>query len=62
MTEPHYIYAEDPHIGKRCVHVVKGGYAVSMLSGHKFRFDYTAFMKDNNKLKCFRCKGTGVSQ
>jgi predicted amidophosphoribosyltransferase len=36
--EPKYIYAEDPTIKKRTVHVIKGGYAISMVTGHKFKF------------------------
>jgi len=33
-----YIYAYDPIIRKRVVHVVKGGYAISMVTGHKFKY------------------------
>ena len=33
-----YIYAFDPIIKKRVVHVVKNGYAISLVTGHKFRY------------------------
>lgn len=35
---PKYIYAFDPTINKRVVHKVKKGYAVSMVSGNKFKY------------------------
>ena len=34
-----YVYAYDPKINKRVVHVVNKGYAISMVTGHKFRYD-----------------------
>jgi hypothetical protein len=36
---PQYIYAYDPKIGKRVVHVVKNGWAVSLVTGNKFRYE-----------------------
>lgn len=34
-----YIYAYDPTIGKRVPFIVKDGYAVSMVSGHRFPYN-----------------------
>jgi gentisate 1,2-dioxygenase len=48
-VEPKYIYAEDKTIKKRCVHVVKRGWAISMITGSKFRFsqkDYKLLYKE----------------
>lgn len=36
---PRYITAYDPRIGKRAVHVLVGHYAVSLISGNKFKYD-----------------------
>ncbi|MFT4250198.1 MAG: hypothetical protein ACMXYD_02445 [Candidatus Woesearchaeota archaeon] len=33
---PKYIYAHDPQIDRRVVHVIKGEYAISMVTGNKF--------------------------
>lgn len=33
-----YIYAFDPVIKKRVVHVVKNGYAISLVTRHKFKY------------------------
>lgn len=33
-----YIYAYDPVVKKRVVHVVKRGWAISMVTGNKFRY------------------------
>lgn len=33
-----YIYAYDPIIKKRVVHVVINGWAISLVTGHKFRY------------------------
>jgi len=35
---PQYIYAFDPTIRKRIVHVVKDGQAISMVTGHQFPY------------------------
>jgi hypothetical protein len=39
MIMPKYIYAEDPTIKKRVVHVIKGGWAISIITGHKFKYE-----------------------
>jgi len=36
--EKQYIYAFDPIIGKRVVHVVINGYAISLVTGNKFKY------------------------
>lgn len=33
-----YIYAFDREIGKRVVHIVKDGYAISLVSGAKLKY------------------------
>ncbi len=33
---PQYIYAFDPIIRRRVVHVIKNGWAISMVTGNKF--------------------------
>jgi len=33
-----YIYAYDPIIKKRVVHIVKNGWAISLVTGNKFRY------------------------
>jgi len=33
-----YIYAYDPVVKKRVVHVVKNGWAISMVTGNRFRY------------------------
>ena len=38
MAKPRYIFAYDPIIKRRVVHMVKGGYAISMVTGHRFRY------------------------
>jgi hypothetical protein len=35
-----FLYAHDPVIGKRCVHTISRGYAVSLVSGHRFKWDW----------------------
>lgn len=35
---PKYITAFDPILGKRVVHVVVNGYAVSLVTRHKFKY------------------------
>ena len=40
-TMPEYIYAYDPIIKKRVVHVVVDGYAISMVTGNRFRYHKT---------------------
>jgi hypothetical protein len=37
MNEPVYVFAYDTTIKKRVTHVVKGGYAISMVTGHKVK-------------------------
>lgn len=32
-----YVFAFDPKIGRRVTHVVLDGYAISMVTGHKFK-------------------------
>ena len=32
-----YVYAYDPKIERRCVHVIKGKWAVSLMTGHRFK-------------------------
>jgi hypothetical protein len=36
--ELEYIYAYDPKAGKRVVHTILRGRAVSMVTGHSFKF------------------------
>ena len=36
---PQYIYAYDPKIRKRVVHVIRDGYAVSLVTGNRFPFN-----------------------
>jgi len=38
MTDAKYIYAYDPIIKWRVVHVVKNGWAISLATGNKFRY------------------------
>ncbi len=38
MMEKKYIYAFDPLIKRRVVHVVLNGWAVSLVTGHKFKY------------------------
>jgi hypothetical protein len=62
---PTYIYALDPSINRRVVHVITDGYAVSMVTGHKFPFgpeDYDGMVKrfESNKgrgcgMVCYWC-------
>jgi len=33
-----YITAYDPIIKKRVVHIVEGGWAISLVTGHRFRY------------------------
>jgi len=33
-----YIFAYDPKIKKRAVHVIKNGIAISLVSGNRFRY------------------------
>jgi hypothetical protein len=33
-----YIYADDPCIGKRVIHVVIKGWAISLVTGHRFKY------------------------
>jgi len=35
---PRYIYAYDPRIRRRVVHVVIDGHAISLVTGNKFRY------------------------
>jgi len=35
---PEYIYAKDETLNKRVVHVLKNGWAISMVTGHKFKY------------------------
>ena len=37
--KPQLIYAYDPIVRKRVVHVVKAGWAISVVSGHRFRYE-----------------------
>jgi len=37
--KPQLIYAYDPIVRKRVVHVVKDGWAISVVSGHKFKYE-----------------------
>lgn len=39
MPENKYIYAFDPYLGMRIVYVVKDGFAISLATGHKFKFN-----------------------
>jgi hypothetical protein len=48
---PEYIYAYDPLIGRRFVHVVVKGWAVSMATGRKFRFKGLNNLAENVKEK-----------
>jgi len=34
-----YIYAYDPIIKRRVIHIVINGWATSMVTGNKFRYD-----------------------
>lgn len=38
---PNYIFAYDPKIKRRVVHTVKGGMAISLVTGHRFRYNHT---------------------
>jgi hypothetical protein len=55
-----YIFALDPIVKRRTLHVVKKGYAISMQSGHKFKFDskkYDEQQKEHlNKLSASKQK------
>jgi len=33
-----YVYAYDPILKRRCVHLVKNGWAISLVTGHRFRY------------------------
>lgn len=33
-----YIFAYDPEIERRVVHVCRDGYAISIMTGHKFKY------------------------
>ena len=33
-----FIYAMDPYLKRRVVYVVKDGWAISLISGHKFKY------------------------
>ncbi len=35
---PQYITAYDPLVGKRAVHMVEGGKAISLVTGHSFPY------------------------
>jgi len=35
---PKYITAYDPIIGKRVVHIVEDGWAISLVTGHRFKY------------------------
>lgn len=37
-TKREYIYAFDPIIKRRVPHVVRGGYAISLVTGNKFKY------------------------
>ena len=37
-NKPKYIYAFDKTIGKRVIHIIKDGYAISLVSGAKFKY------------------------
>lgn len=37
---PNYIYAFDPIIKKRVVHAIVAGWAISMVTGHKFWYGH----------------------
>ena len=37
-TEKFFVYAYDPKIKRRVVHVVINGWAYSLVTGHKFKY------------------------
>jgi len=39
MGKYKYYYAYDPKVKRRVVHVLMNGYLVSMITGHKFKFN-----------------------
>ncbi len=36
-NEPIFVYAYDPILDRRVVHVIENGYAISLLTGRKFK-------------------------
>lgn len=38
-TKHRYVYALDPKVNRRVVHVIINGWAISMVTGHRFRYD-----------------------
>ncbi len=43
-----YIYAFDQKIKKRVLHVVKNGYAISLITGNKFKYKKKKWGGNNN--------------
>jgi len=39
MREKHYISAIDPIIKKRVLFLLKDGWAISLITGHKFKYE-----------------------
>ena len=46
--EPELVYAFDPLIKRRVVHVVIGDYAISLVTGHKFKIKKEEVKKKND--------------
>jgi hypothetical protein len=38
MNMNKYVYAFDPEIKRRVVHVIRGDWAISLVTGHRFRY------------------------
>jgi len=57
-TKKQYIYAYDPVIKKRVVHVVINGWSISLVTGHKFRYNkkgrYLNYLRNRYYKKNFR--------
>lgn len=48
---PEFIYAYDPIIRKRVPHVVRNGWAISLVTGNKFRYSARPSPRYKTRLK-----------